>query len=197
MPWPTATEVEQRTRITLTAGVTSYGLDVTELIAKAKAYAESYCGREFDEEATTETHDGGELVIVQRPPIVSVSSITVDGTALDTDEYWVYTNYVRISEYQNGAIRIASYYAPELRNVVIAYTGGYSDAVGGIPIPAELSEVILEIACRWLMRADDHYRTAKGVKQLSVGNVAVTYAQDREALADLLTRLDRFRMVTV
>lgn len=253
MPWPTASEVVQRTGVALAAGdawavdtayvvddtvehggsvyvcilahtsadpagadepgtgadwedywrladdETSYGLDISDLIDSAKAFAESYCNRSFDEATVTETHDEGDMVFVDRPPIVEVDTLTVHGTDLDEsdDEFYVYTTYILINKYSNGRIAVTNYYSPTPQAVEVTYTGGYSDAAGGIPIPAELSEVVRELACRALLRIDDQYRTAKGVKQLQVGNVNVVYANAQDQISDLLVRLDKFRSVVV
>ncbi len=200
MGWPTEQDIAARTGISITQSgnewVTDYSLSVTELLARAKAHCETYCGREFDEATVEETHDGGEVIFVKRPPIVSVSSIEVDGDALDSDEYYVYTNYVRIKRKTPYEIETMGPDWEKPQQVTITYTGGYSDADGThISIPAELKEIVLETACRWLLRIDEQYRSAKGATDYTVGNVRASFAPPDVEMADLYRRLDRYRVV--
>ena len=209
MAWPTGADVQARTGISLTLSgttySTSYGLDVTALLDRAKAYAASYCNREpeygFDEATITdETHDGALVIPVDHPPIASVTSVEWDEDTLDAtnDEYYVYTDYIRIA----GTVAYdLEAYEPvgEPRQVVkITYVGGYSDDSGThIAIPSELKEIILEIACRWLLRIDEQYRLNKNISSVSIGEYQAKFQSDRELLADLNRRLEKFKVLQI
>lgn len=207
MAWPTGADVQARTGISLTLSgttySTSYGLDVTALLDRAKAYAASYCNRlpdyGFDEATITdEAHDGALVVPVDHPPIVSVSEVKWDEEPLDVSEYYVYSDYIRIT---GSFIYPLEAYQPvgEPRQAVkITYTGGYSDDSGThIAIPSELKEIILEIACRWLLRIDEQYRLNKNVSRVSIGEYQAAFQGDIELLADLNRRLEKFRVLQI
>lgn len=205
--WPTETDVQARTGIALTAseGVysTSYSLNVTELLARAYWHVAERCHRDtlnergFDEAAITdETHDGGLFIRVKHPPIVSVSDVSWDGESLSyaNEEYKIFESHIQIIG--SVADQIESYggYREDLlpRCVTVDYTGGFSDSDGThFALPHDLKEIVLEICCRWLLRADQRQRVDKGALSAAVGNAQIKYVKDEELLADLYERIDR------
>jgi hypothetical protein len=198
MAWPTASEIQQRTGIALTEGVTSYGLSVTDMITTALSEAAAYCNRErygFDEATVTETFDGLGILQVAHPPIMSVTSLTWDGTALSeaNEEFFVYDRYVKVPGDDRTYLRS---FEPEViseKIAVLVYIGGYSDTAGAThrAIPKELSEIIREMVVRELMRIDERYRVMKGVKDYSLSTAKATFKSDNELLSDLYSRLAR------
>jgi hypothetical protein len=198
MSWPTALDVAARTNIPVTEGRTPYGLSVAELLKAAQAYAEAYCGREFDEQEVTEVHDGGTVIVVRRPPIVTVRKITVGGAELSEHDYFVYPYFVRLKAAKLPPLARREP-APDFpQAVTIVYIGGYGGKLRqSIPIPPDLREVVLEIACRWLLRIDQKYRVDRNVAALTVGNMSVKYENGWNGMEDLHRQLDKYKMVVV
>jgi len=75
-------------------GITDSSSDarLIRLIKEASAAAVSYTGREFIQETVTEKlpSPGGRLIVLERTPIVSISSVKFkNGTALDASEFLI------------------------------------------------------------------------------------------------------------
>ena len=211
MAWPVAADVAARTGVPIIDGTTEYGLSVTDLLARAKSFCETYCDRQFDEAEVTEMHDYSPVISVTRPPIVTVEKIVVGVAELSTGDYAVYPSYIRLSSQQGELISTTERYQTDALTVLIKYIGGYSDESSGesgnhIPIPSELKEIVLELACRQLLIIHNAYREVGGAAQFSLGNYSVTFgstvpwAMSGGGLRineDLLLRLDRYKRVTV
>lgn len=211
MAWPVATDIQARTGITVSLDgsvyKTSYGVDVDDLLVQAKAFCADYCGRHYDygfDEAvvTEEMHDGRTIIAVDHPPIVSVSSLTWDDDALSEsdEEFYVYANFIRIatSTPDDFETRRPLRQGAWPQYVKVSYTGGFSDTESGThyAIPAGLKEVVLDLACRWLMKIDQRYRSDKNAEQVSIGEYKATWTTltadlPEKEIADLLKRLDR------
>jgi hypothetical protein len=206
MAWPIETDVQARTGITLTLASTiystSYSVNVTDLLARAKAWVASECNRNpvygFDEATVTETVDGEIVIPVSHPPIVSVTSLKWDGTALSesAEDFYVYSEYVRIA----GSVldELETYGTPYVysKAVELKYLGGYSDSTGThVAIPAELKECVLEVATRWLLKIDHDYRTNRNADHIEVGNYIAYQKNDERLLEDIRRRLERFRVM--
>ena len=197
--WPTKTDVSERTGISLTGDDTSYGLDVAGLLERAYWWAAEYCRRDrtlgFDESTETENHDGGIHIFVNHPPIVSVTTVTWDETELsvDDEDYYVYDNYIHIITAATALERrFPLARTPQIVEVV--YVGGYSDSGEGthIAIPAELKEIVLEIAVRWLLKIDEQYRLNKNASKVSIGKYTASFTSALEQMEDLKRRLDYY-----
>ena len=199
MAWPTAADVALRAGVTVTDGVTSYGLDVADLLTEAKAFAATICGRDpeygFDETAITdETHDGRGTIFVKHPPVVSVSELAWDGTAYESTDYHVYTDRI---ELDRDAVKSIESYGPEWneqRIMTLGYTGGYSDEDGThIAIPTELKSIVRDLAIRMLLRIEMQRggESRPGVSKLQVGNYSASFSESDSELSDLIRRLRR------
>lgn len=68
----------------------------------------------------TSNGDGTGLLLVRQPPIVSVTSLTNNGIAVDPDNYVVYTSFVEIDPSSGGIDR----FDKGVGNVVIQYVSG-------------------------------------------------------------------------
>jgi len=198
MAWPTATEIQQRTGIALTGGVTSYDLSVTDMLSDALSAAAAYCNRErygFDEATVTEVFDGYGILQVSHPPIMSVSALTWDGTALveANEEFFVYDRYIKVPVDDKTYLMS---FEPEViseKIVSVTYIGGYSDTGGAThrAIPRELKDIIREMVVRELLRIDEKYRVMKGVESYSLSTAKATFKPDNGLLSDLYARLAR------
>ena len=207
--WPTETDIQARTGVTLTetGGVytAASGVNATDLLTRAYWHVAEYCHRDthdttelgFDEAlVSSEKHDGGTIIPVKHPPIVAVTTLKWDDTTLSesNEDFYVYPTYVQIARDVGDSLEQRDPYVPYPypRYVAITYTGGFSATTGAthVTIPHELREIVLEVAVRWLLRADQQYRVDKNVQHANVGGVLAIYKSDGELLADLYARLD-------
>lgn len=206
--WPTEDDIAARCNVTLTGTTGAYTVDsinVSDLLTRAYWHVAEYCHRDthgttelgFDEAAvTSEKHDGGTIILVKHPPIVAVTSLYWDDTLLSetNEDYYVYDTYIQIENSVEDSLEQRDPLGPfaNPRYVSITYTGGFSASGTGthVTIPHELREIVLEVAVRWFLRADQHYRIDKNAQHANVGGVLAIYKSDSELLADLYTRLD-------
>jgi len=212
--WPTETDIAARCDVTLTGATGaecvlesdgSSGPNVSDLLTRAYWHVAEYCHRDthgltelgFDEAAvSSEKHDGGTIIAVKHPPIVAVTSLTWDDSTLSetNEDFYVYDTYIQIARSTGDSMEQRDPYGPypHPRYVAVTYTGGFSNSGTGshVVIPHELREIVLEVAVRWLLRADQHYRVDKNAQHAHVGGVLAIYKQDSELLADLYARLD-------
>lgn len=74
-----------------------------------------------------EAHDGDgtDMLRVKYPPIVSVSSLTIDDTSVASSRYKVYGNYIRLVSDIDDTI--PDYFPVGTQNVTISYTGGFTE----------------------------------------------------------------------
>ena len=202
MAWPTAVDVQARTDVTLTQQgedgdyLTSYGLNVSEMILDAIASAGLECLRDpenlFTEATVIETHDGRGVLQLSHPPILSVTSLVDDGgNDIDEDDYIAYPRHIKILD--DGSRFRMQTYAPArpVRDAyVLTYVGGYSDADGDhTPIPRALKAIILEMTCRELLRIDQKLRVYDNVPEVSIGSSKYRFTSDNSLLSDLFRRL--------
>ena len=198
MAWPVYTDIASRTGLDIeTTGVnegkivysdvSQHGLlDITEVLTRARAFCASYCKRDpaygFDEQTiTSEIHDGGSIIQVDHPPIVSMTSVIWDTTTLDEDDedFYVYTRYVAIPSSELKTLESYGRHKRTRKIVTLAYTGGYSDEVGDhTAIPAELKDIVLDVACRWVLKYDENYRRDYGATQVKIGEWSVKFDEE-------------------
>ena len=205
MAWPTGADIQQRTDIVLSYNeadeayvVDEYGLDVTQMILDAIAACAAYCHRErygFDEAEVTETLDGDYCIQVAHPPVMSVSSLTWDGTTLteDDDEFEVYDRMILIPKVSTTGLQRTEPFDLGRKIVVVTYTGGYSDTEGAThrAIPRELKSIVREMVVRELLRIDHQYREMKGVRRYAIGESSADFSSDNRLMSDLYARLAR------
>ena len=195
MAWPTYTDVMARTGLDVKTegsdeGKIVYGdvsqhgtLDVAEILTRAKAFCASYCHRlpasGFDEATiTSEKHDGGCILQVAHPPIVTMTSLIWDETTLSEsdDDYYVYDRYVAIPAAELSVLESYKRYKRTRKIVALTYVGGYSDAEGThTAIPEELKAIVLDVACRWVLKYDEQYRRDYGASQVKIGEWWATF----------------------
>ena len=106
--------------------------DVGRLITAASALVEQHCNRVFAQEDVDEYLDGTgtDCLLVSRPPIASVDSISVDGTDLDNSEETAWNVEADGRAIYRGRGRVDPMFAcvwPRgRRNVRVQYTGGFA-----------------------------------------------------------------------
>lgn len=112
--------------------------DLSALITAASLAVENYCNRVFEQVAVTETHDGGDapFLFLRRPPIASVATVTINGTALDNTGGDAWSFNANTGELVRGDgrdhPRFSSCWPAGVQNVTVLYTGGYATVPGPV-----------------------------------------------------------------
>jgi hypothetical protein len=98
-------------------------------ITQASIIAASYCRRVFARETLTETFrparncsSHGEFLILQRRPIASITSVTVDDVAVDAAEYETDANPGLLYRLDSSGYRSCWYSA---KSIIVVYIAGY------------------------------------------------------------------------
>lgn len=142
---------------------------------------ETCCNRVFKSaEYTDEVHDGGKLSILLRNfPVTEVTSITIDGAALGTDDY--------TTDLASGIIRPAygKRFSGGKGSVLVTYTGGYET------IPGDIKRAVKQLV------ALEYYLSGHGRKALAKrgesapGGGSVTYERGPEDQVRIIDRIAR------
>jgi hypothetical protein len=115
---------------------------LTTLIGNASAFIETYCNRTFAQASYTETRNGGcgPKLYLANGPVVSVSSVSVDGTAVplapDAKSYGFVWDAMQVY------IRPGGYpgeFTKGIQNVVVSYTAGY------VTTPPDVNQACCEL----------------------------------------------------
>lgn len=146
-------------------GITSTTQDalITTLIGNASAFIERFCGRIFEQATYTETRNGNNAsaIFCRQTPIISVTSVTIDGIAVpeapDATSYgFVYDDHI---VYLRGDAPMRLPGVPSSRgyprsfcrgvqNVVLVYEAGYAT------IPADLNQACVELIASKLAKRE-------------------------------------------
>ena len=149
------------------------------IIAGVEQAAEAHCNRTWS--ATTqqiETFDGGQTVYFPtKGPISTITSITVDGTALSTDEIYNYGTHIRL-EYATTR---------GYRNVVITYTPAES-------LPNDVKLALIQWAGQLFKAAEDGGKT---LERARIGEVEMWYAAKDGMPQSVKEVLDRHRVIPI
>lgn len=124
-------------------GITDANSDavLTTLITNVSALIETYCNRVFALAGYTETRNGGtgQKMFLMNGPVVSVSSVTVNGSAIPPAPDAI--SYGFVWDSSTVYIRPGGYpgeFCKGIQNVTIAYTAGYAS------IPPEVNQACVE-----------------------------------------------------
>lgn len=158
----------------LTAAVPSLTgrADLAQLVTAASLAVERYCGRTFAQATLTETHNGRNRsrLWLKRRPVVSVASVTINGTALDNTTSDAWTFQPETGELRRGNGHDAEPFAPwfpwGLQNIVVTYTGGYS------PIPADVKQATI----LWARHLADATKASGLYQSEAIGDYSYTLA---------------------
>jgi len=143
-------------------------IEQAALLTAASRAIERYCNRTFAVTAYTETHSGRNLprVWLANRPVVAVTSVTVDGQALDntTGDAWTVTP--ETGELLRGGGRGDPRFAPWFpwgrNNIVVAYTAGFAT------VPADV-----QLAARYLVQHMSESRKGIGpIRSETIGDYA-------------------------
>lgn len=157
-------------------------------INSASAAIASYCNRVFQYEAgivEKVAGYGSPRLYLSRTPILSISSITLDGSTLNSSDYelddsaqylyredgWIWTASVQ------SAVRPQKIPFTEDKDFTVTYTGGYitqqqdDDAVGTRTLPYDIEDAALQMVTdRWRSQGRD-----RSIKAEKLGDASITY----------------------
>lgn len=141
--------------------VSTHDTVLERLIGVASEAVARFCGRKLHYQAAiveTVRGYGGQVLLLKRTPIVSITSIVIDGTTLAADSYsikdadvgsvyrevgWQWT-----SPLAEGLAAPAQVPGAEVHKYTVTYTGGWVfDPQAGSPTPARNAPYDLEQAC--------------------------------------------------
>lgn len=137
-------------------GITTTATDsvLTTLVNNAGAFIERYCNRVFEQASYTETRNGNgaSAIFMRNVPIISVQSVSVDGTSVPAAPDAISYGYIFDSNkvYLRGDARInpvtpgifAGYpptFSRGIQNITIAYTAGYPT------VPMDIAQACIEL----------------------------------------------------
>jgi hypothetical protein len=158
---------------------TKYDQTLTRLISAASRQIESYCSRFFEIRAYNESYDGNasDILVLANTPLVSITSVSIDGEIIASEDYKVYDDYVRLVE---------RLFTPGKQNVSVQYSAGLYDAASESP-PADLEDACIQlIAFKYTMRGSE------GLSQRHVNQVSDSFAGAAIPLSVALI-LDKYR----
>lgn len=167
----TLAEVQEYLNDTAAADAT----ELTKFIARGEAAIANRVGP-LAPTATTETHDGGGVMIrTLTRPVISISSLTESyGTTNRTlteqplDGSGGFSAYGYTIEKAEGVIErrisgIAGAFAPGRRNITVSYTAGWSTDGTSATLPPDLTDLILaHIKDRWKSQRGGGVRPGAG-----------------------------------
>ena len=172
----TQTQVEQRLQINFTD---NSDVVCAELIAAAQGHIERVAGRNIEAASHTETFDGPASTLwLLNTPVNSITSITVDGTALTSNDY-TYTDYGRLARTVNSRER--NWSTTKQQSIVVAYNGGYTT------VPYDLQDICANMAARAFQAGASNAAVpagSEGIKSIMLaGSDSITF---RDTAADLV-----------
>lgn len=119
---------------------------VTEAREYVEALIEREVGTSFEARSWTETHDGGDYsVVLRRPYVLSITSVTEDGDAVTGYDYTYDAGL--LERRPTGSTDSPTAWASGRRNITVTYTAGYSSTP-----PADVKRAALAAAREWLLK---------------------------------------------
>ena len=195
----TQLQVEQRLQVDFTNNPEAV---ITELIAAATGHIERVIGRPVEADDYTEKFDAPETVNIwlTHVPVNSITSVTVDGTALSSSQYSHDPESGRLTRVVNGRPR--PWNVHKVQSVSVVYNGGYQT------VPYDIQDVCARMVARAFQAGASFAAVpagAEGVKQVSLaGSDSVTYATEAVNITaapfvtdDELAALEYYRHVFV
>jgi len=166
---------------------------IDDLNAQASEIVDDYCGRDFGLHGTPEAPvrvrlDGTGRNTIGLPgyPVISVVSVTLDGTPLtEGKEFDVISTSGILERIDHGIWRRGN------RNITVEYIYGYTT-------PPNAVKRIVEGMVSAALRETKRYREVGGVSSISMDGYSVSYdriAGNLDLTEDWMRILDRYRVV--
>ncbi len=109
------------------------------LVTAASAHVENHCRRVFASETLTEWHngDGWARLWLRRAPVTSLTSVEVNGSAQDVDDFTVNERTGELVWGTSGDYRHGNPFPRGRRNIKVIYVAGYAS----VPTPVKEATV--------------------------------------------------------
>ena len=161
---------------------------VEDLIEQASDVVDTYCGRDFAlHEAVTERLDGNgrERIRLAGHPLVSVTSVTLGSTLLDSASYEVRPGAGILERIDRGV------WPAGRRNIAVVYTYGFTTP------PAAITGIVEDLVAGALTHAARN-RATKGASSMSMDGYSVAYSELSRLMVlapEQMQALDRYRPI--
>ncbi len=159
-----------------------------DLIEQASSIIDTYCERDFAlHEAVTERLDGNgrERIRLAGHPLVSVTSVTLGSTLLDSASYEVRPGAGILERIDRGV------WPAGRRNIAVVYTYGFTTP------PAAITGIVEDLVAGALTHAARN-RAVKGASSMSMDGYSVAYSELSRLMVlapEQMQTLDRYRPI--
>ena len=159
-----------------------------DLIEQASDTIDTYCERDFAlHEAVTERLDGNgrERIRLAGHPLVSVTSVTLGSTLLDSASYEVRPGAGILERIDRGV------WPAGRRNIAVVYTYGFTTP------PAAITGIVEDLVAGALTHAARN-RATKGASSMSMDGYSVAYSELSRLMVlapEQMQTLDRYRPI--
>ena len=137
---------------------------LSRMITSVSTYIQSWLNRSFSVASYTDTSNGNGVssqLVLRNYPIVSVSSLTINGIIIPFSPDGIKPGY----QYDGKAIYLIGYiFQRGMRNIVVNYSAGYAS------VPAEIEQAVIE-----LLSLRYRERSRIGENSKSIGGETVSY----------------------
>ena len=161
---------------------------VEDLIGQASDILDTYCERDFGlHEAETVRLDGNGRERIRLPghPLVSVTSVTLGSTLLDSASYEVRPGAGILERIDRGV------WPAGRRNIAVVYTYGFTTP------PAAITGIVEDLVAGALTHAARN-RATKGASSMSMDGYSVAYSELSRLMVlapEQMQTLDRYRPI--
>ena len=161
---------------------------VEDLLEQASDTVDTYCERDFAlHEAVTVRLDGNGRECIRLPghPLVSVTSVTLGSTLLDSASYEVRSGAGILERIDRGV------WPAGRRNIAVVYTYGFTTP------PAAITGIVEDLVVGALTHAARN-RAVKGASSMSMDGYSVAYSELSRMMGlapEQVQILDRYRAV--
>ena len=161
---------------------------VEDLIEQASGIIDTYCERDFAlHEAVTERLDGNgrERIRLAGHPLVSITSVTLGSTLLDSALYEVRPGAGILERIDRGV------WPAGRRNIAVVYTYGFTTP------PAAITGIVEDLVAGALTHAARN-RATKGASSMSMDGYSVAYSELSRMMGlapEQMQTLDRYRPI--
>lgn len=134
-----------------------------QYIETASDYIRSYCDRDFMKQTYTEYHrGGGQSITLDHYPVVSITSIAIEGTAISSDDYTLTDAQAGIVEFDFWLEDTGS------SDVYVTYVAGYSvsPGTGEFQLPYDLKYACITKVTELIQQASGRYNPPEGGSQI-------------------------------
>jgi len=122
---------ETKDHLNIPMTTTNLDEELRRMIDTATEMVETYCGRYFRRQTVTTTPAGGEFYYLLRPPVLSITSVVIDGTTLSSSAYRVNS--------ASGVLQLVTTTGIYVDSMSVTYVAGYANP----PEPVRHATILL------------------------------------------------------